>query len=192
MSADRIPPRRKLTAGELELWTYVTHGVKRLKRPPRKPAPAVAEPGIKPLPAAAKPAKIKPMPIAVPALPAKPKAKPLAPLEPKARRRLSRGQSDVDARIDLHGMRQHEAHGELHRFVAHAHGAGYRLVLVITGKGKTLPGGFEALGREAGVLRRMVPQWLAEPAMRNIILGYEPASARHGGEGALYVRLRRA
>lgn len=72
-------------------------------------------------------------------------------------------------------------------FIGRAHHSEARLVLVITGKG----GGFNALGEERGVLRRLVPHWLADPTMRRMILGYEPAGLSHGGDGALYVRIRR-
>jgi DNA-nicking Smr family endonuclease len=59
-------------------------------------------------------------------------------------------------------------------------------VLVITGKGKM---GAES---ERGVLRRQVPQWLSLPEFRSLVVGFEEAHIGHGGEGALYVRVRRA
>jgi DNA-nicking Smr family endonuclease len=96
--------------------------------------------------------------------------------------RLKRGDMPIAARLDLHGMTQAEAHRALVRFVAEAHAAGKRNVLVITGKGS---GGGE------GVLRRAVPRWLEEAATRALVLTVEPARPRHGGNGALYVLLRR-
>lgn len=114
---------------------------------------------------------------------AKPPVKPApAPLETRLRRRLARGAADVDARIDLHGMTQERAHRMLLGFLRQSRARGHRLVLVITGKGGTEP---------RGVLRRVVPLWLGEAAFREIVIGYENASRRHGGEGALYVRIRR-
>lgn len=194
--------RRQLSREEHELWGHVTRGVKKLRAPPRKPAldPAATvapekvltgngsdTPARKSKSAPAPPAASPP----VPKTAHKPAQKPLVPLEPKARRRLSRGQSDVAGRIDLHGMRQEEAHQALLRFILDAHANDARLVLVITGKGKTSAQESHAGHREVGVLRRLTPHWLSEPALRHIVLGYEAASTRHGGEGAIYVRIRK-
>jgi DNA-nicking Smr family endonuclease len=85
-------------------------------------------------------------------------------------------------------MTQREAHDALLRFLRSAQDRGVTLVLVITGKGKA---GAESPG-ERGVLKRQVPQWLRLPAVRDLVVGFEPAHITHGGEGALYVRLRRA
>src|SRR5690606_2452882 len=84
-----------------------------------------------------------------------------------------------------------EAHRALLRFVQQAQRSGARVVLVVTGKG----GGDDAIiatERERGVLRRLVPHWLAEPALRALVLGFEPAARGHGGAGALDVRIRRS
>ncbi|MEM1047052.1 MAG: Smr/MutS family protein [Pseudomonadota bacterium] len=96
----------------------------------------------------------------------------------------------IDGRIDLHGMTQRSAHGRLLSFLDQARSHGSRVVLVITGKGVRTP---DAPGshRETGVLRRAVPLWLEEPAFRALVAGYSPAHRSHGGDGALYVRLRR-
>lgn len=113
---------------------------------------------------------------------------PLAPLEPKTRIGLRRGTRRVDAAIDLHGLRQAEAHRALRSFLVRSQARGDALVLVITGKGASSgPGLFE----ERGVLRRVVPDWLRLPDLRPLILGFEEATPHHGGAGALYVRLRR-
>ncbi len=114
---------------------------------------------------------------------------PLSGLEKTLARDLRRGRAEIDGRIDLHGMRQAEAHAALLAFVHRMHHRGARLVLVITGKGSPEPGPY---GDERGVLRRMVPHWLADPVLRRCVIGYEPAGRAHGGEGALYVRIRRA
>jgi DNA-nicking Smr family endonuclease len=95
-----------------------------------------------------------------------------------------RGKEPIDARLDLHGLTQAQAHSALLHFLREASARGARLVLVITGKG----------GRgdsERGVLKRQVPHWLALPEFRAFVVGYDDAGLRHGGEGALYVRLRR-
>jgi DNA-nicking Smr family endonuclease len=172
--------RRGLTPEDREVWAHVARTAKpmpgRKAPPPPPPKPEPAE-------------NAAPTPLAVPAAqPPKPRGlPPLATLEKRHRREVTRGSRAIDARIDLHGMRQAEAHQALMGFIGRAHHSEARLVLVITGKG----GGFNALGEERGVLRRLVPHWLADPAMRRMILGYEPAGLAHGGDGALYVRIRR-
>jgi len=123
-------------------------------------------------------------------VPATPSLPPLAPIERRLRQRLSRGQRSVEAVIDLHGQRQAEAHSALIGFLRSAQQRGQGVVLVVTGKGgRRLTA--EAGEREGGVLRRLVPLWLAEPALRSIVIGFEPAAPGHGGDGALYVRLRK-
>ena len=105
-----------------------------------------------------------------------------AGLDRRSAQRLRRGRMRIEARLDLHGMTQDEAHGALLRFIAQASVDGLRAVLVITGKGS----------RDAeGVLRRAAPRWLAEPACRALVLALEEAQPKHGGGGALYVLLRR-
>ncbi|NRG16771.1 Smr/MutS family protein [Rhizobiales bacterium] len=112
----------------------------------------------------------------------------LAPLDRRHRQKLARGKAGVDARIDLHGLTQAEAHTRLAGFLRFAQAKGHTLVLVITGKGS--PGG-GAFAEERGILRRVVPQWLAMAEFRSIVVGFEEAQRAHGGGGALYVRIRR-
>ena len=126
-----------------------------------------------------------PRPAAKPALP------PLAPLERTTLRALARGQRSVDAVLDLHGMRQAEAHLALGGFLRRAQSAGHGLVLVVTGKGGAGGGFALSGGDERGVLRRVVPHWLRLPDLRGVVLGFDEAVRHQGGEGALYVRLRR-
>jgi DNA-nicking Smr family endonuclease len=114
----------------------------------------------------------------------------LAALERRQARRLRSGQVEIEARLDLHGMRQSDAHAALRRFLLACHARGVRWALVITGKGATARGGASG-EHERGVLRRNVPRWLAEPELRAIVISYTAAAAPHGGEGALYVQLRR-
>ena len=113
---------------------------------------------------------------------------PLHQLEHRYRRKIVRGVTAIDARIDLHGLTQFQAHDRLLGFLYQAQARRHRVVLVITGKG----GGPErAYMDERGVLRRMVPQWLAMPDLRSVVIGYEQAHPSHGGAGALYVRIRK-
>jgi DNA-nicking Smr family endonuclease len=93
----------------------------------------------------------------------------------------------IDARVDLHGLTQAAAHQRLRHFLAEAHLTGVKMALVITGKGAP---DADRLGEERGVLRRVVPAWLASGEFRAFVIGFEPAGRRHGGEGALYVRIR--
>lgn len=113
---------------------------------------------------------------------------PLHQLEHRHRRKIVRGVTAIDARIDLHGLTQRQAHDRLRGFLHQAQARQHKVVLVITGKG----GGPErAYMDERGILRRMVPQWLSMPDLRPLVIGYEEAHASHGGHGALYVRIRR-
>lgn len=105
------------------------------------------------------------------------------PLERPVKRKIAKGRLALEARIDLHGMVQSEAHGFLLGFLIRAHERGMRHVLVITGKGTSL-------GSD-GALKRAVPLWFSLPEFRSLISSYEPAARNHGGEGALYVRLAR-
>ncbi len=102
-------------------------------------------------------------------------------IEPNRLRRIARARDPIGARLDLHGHDQDRARAALHTFLLRAHDDGARAVLVITGKGRM--GG--------GVLRLRVPEWLAEPPARGVVAGVSAAEARHGGEGALYVALKR-
>jgi DNA-nicking Smr family endonuclease len=96
----------------------------------------------------------------------------------------------VDASIDLHGLTQTLAHRRLFAFLKETRAHGARTVLVITGKGR--PGEPAAFGAyERGVLRRVVPEWLGSVEFRPLVAGYSEAGRRHGGAGAIYVRLRR-
>jgi DNA-nicking Smr family endonuclease len=152
--------------------------------------PAEPEPEPDPPPA---PAPSPPPAPRRPSPPAKPAAPPLVPLERKMMLALRRGTRAVDAVIDLHGMRQSEAQAALLAFLHRAQGAGYGIVLVITGKGGIAGGAGpdDFPFAERGVLRRVVPHWLRLPDLRPLVLGFEEASPQHGGSGALYVRLRR-
>jgi DNA-nicking Smr family endonuclease len=95
--------------------------------------------------------------------------------------RLRRGRYPVEARLDLHGLTQEEAHRALSEFVASRRAAGKRCVLVITGHGHS----------SGGILKSAAPRWLAEPSLRRHVLALAPARPQHGGAGALYVLLRR-
>lgn len=179
--------RRRLTAEEIALWQKVVARAERL-HPESAP---VAQPLPKPKPT--KPAVARPRPAPRPE-PPKPDPVPAPPptlqMDHKQFGRMKRGKLMPEGRIDLHGMTLDQAHPELTGFILSAHAAGKRLVLVITGKGKS---GDDTgpIPRPRGILRRQVPQWLAMPPLAQAVLQVTPAHLRHGGEGAFYVYLRR-
>ena len=179
--------RRILRPDERQLWSAVArsvaplHPAKLSRLEPEEPHPPV--PNTPPGPPSPGTVPVRP-PSPKPALP------PLAPLERGTLRALARGRQDLDAVLDLHGMRQDEAHAALIGFLRRSQSAGHKVVLVVTGKG-SLSAGMWGLG-ERGVLRRLVPEWLHLPQLRPVVLGFEPAARHQGGDGALYVRLRRS
>jgi len=182
--------RRGLSEEDRRLWEHVRSTARPLRSAPPEPAPPA--PAAAPSPAAPGPAVPPPPVLAAPGKkPAAPApAAPPPGLDRKTLTRLGRGTIAIDARIDLHGMTQESAHHRLLRFLEAARGEGARIVLVITGKGAPdLPAAGWSGGR--GILRRAVPDWLRSPAFRLHVAGYESAGRRHGGEGALYVRLKR-
>ncbi|WP_369720139.1 Smr/MutS family protein [Bradyrhizobium sp. LLZ17] len=179
------PRRRALSAEERELWELVAKQVKPLRKHRATKVQASARTEPQPAATLAKPAPpARPSAIAPAPRPSKPAMPPLAPLGKRERTKLSRGRSEIEARLDLHGMTQTRAHRALSGFLHRAHHDGLTFVLVITGKGRS--------GGESGVLRRQVPEWLRLPEFRAFVVGFEEAGIGHGGEGALYVRIRRA
>ena len=178
--------RRDLSEEERTLWENVARLTKPLRKKHRAAKPETASPAGE-ASVAASPATLpkSPPPASLPRA-AKPAVPPLAPLGRRERSQLSRGRKEIEARLDLHGMTQTRAHHALSDFLQRAHGDGLTFVLVITGKGRM---GAES---ERGVLRRQVPQWLSQPEFRALVVGFEEAHIGHGGEGALYVRIRRS
>ena len=180
MSARDGSRRRVLSYEERVLWTTVTKAIAPLRATARL-APDVdteaTADAVKP------PRPVGPKKASPPLAPQQPAPPPLTPLSRRMKRGVVRGKQVIDARLDLHGLTQSEAHAALLRFLRNAGARDARLALVITGKGR---------GAEPGVLRRQVPQWLGLPEFRSLVLGFEDAHVTHGGEGALYVRLRRA
>jgi DNA-nicking Smr family endonuclease len=165
---------RRLSPEERRLWHRVARSVRaapgKITEPEEAEAPEpVAAPA--PLPAAGKQAH-----------PPASRHKPGPPEDLSGQRRIRRGQSEIDARLDLHGHTQDTARLELIEFLLRQAGQGARCVLVITGKGR--------LG--AGILRARLFDWIADPELRPFIAGYAQAHPRHGGAGATYIFLRSA
>jgi DNA-nicking Smr family endonuclease len=171
--------RRELDEEEEALWRGIARSIK-----PLRPAKAAA----KLSPAMSQKERAPPPVVAPPAAPPPAKSPPLAPFDRRLKQRVARGRAAIDVRIDLHGMTQSEAHAALLRFLRRAQADDAKIALIITGKGTSGPG----QASERGVLRRQVPLWLALPEFRPFIVGFEDAHVGHGGQGALYVRLRRA
>jgi DNA-nicking Smr family endonuclease len=167
---------RKLAPDEVKLWRQVVATV--------RPAPGRLLAEMEQAAGSAHDPRAGPM--IIPAAPAakalRPKAKP-APdaIEPGRKRRIARGHDILDARLDLHGLDQDRARPVLEGFLRRAQAEGERAVLIITGKG--------VMGD--GILRRRAPEWLSEPHLRDIVAGFSPAARHHGGEGALYVAIKR-
>lgn len=122
---------------------------------------------------------------------------PIPLVERRTSRRIASGTIEIEARLDLHGLTQSAAHGRLVSFLQDAAARGLKTVLVITGKGSATRER-AASGRarreldDYGVLRRSVPRWLAEAPLRALVISYQTAAPRHGGEGAIYVLVRRS
>lgn len=168
---------RFLSPDEIELWTRVTADVRPSPgRAARRAPEAAAQRGVEPKTAQPpQAAEKKPQPRPAP---------PLSELDHRTRTKLRRGRLEVDAKLDLHGLRQAEAQRALLDFLRRAQAAGLRMAIVVTGKGSR--------SEEGGVLRRLVPLWLQAPHLRDVVVGFGEASRHHGGEGALYVQIRRA
>lgn len=183
--AGKSPPApgeyRPLSAEEAELWAETMAGI--------KPLP-IKDQNHDQDPAAAAAKRVAPPPRDVTAVsPEPPELPDLAPgrtpgLDKRTAQRLRRGQLAVEAKLDLHGLTQDQAHRALADFLVSAQGAGKRCVLVVTGKGLTPRG-------DSGVLRAMLPRWLNTPPLRERVLALQAAQPRHGGTGAFYVLLKR-
>lgn len=183
---------RRLTEADIEIWLKV---VRTVRPRPGASAPEAAPLPAPPAPVTPPPPKFVPAAIRVPTADSysppisSPAGLPLAPFERRYKKKVAGGRVGIDDALDLHGLTQAQAHGALINFLMRAQAEGGRLVLVVTGKGG--PGRNRSEGAEIGVLRRVVPHWLRDACLRDIVLGFEEAAPAHGGAGALYIRLRR-
>jgi DNA-nicking Smr family endonuclease len=183
--------RRQLSDEEEALWAGFSRSIKPLKsaKPGAKTSPkSSAAPSV----ASSAPSQTRSHPV-TPRETRPAPSPPLAPLGRRLKQRVARGREPIDARLDLHGMTQQEAHAALLQFLHRAQASGVKTALIVTGKGLRKSSGGD--GRDAdykpGVLKRQVPLWLALPEFRQLVVGFDDAHVGHGGEGALYVRLRR-
>jgi DNA-nicking Smr family endonuclease len=116
------------------------------------------------------------------------------PFDHRLSRKIARGRRQIDAKLDLHGLRQSDALSALKRFLLLAQANGYRHVLIITGKGSSAAGETETpywLQGERGILKRRVPEWLRSTELSPLVVSFTDAAQHHGGNGALYVTVRR-
>lgn len=184
--------RHRLTQAEYDLWLRAMQGTHRL-RPHEQPD--LETPAPKHRPVKTHPARPAHNTVPVPKPKPAPPAEPFVPPDGTRARQIRRGRVGVDAKLDLHGMRQSEAHAELTRFILTCHAKDRRCALIITGKGGRRTAGddfgFTARHCEDGVLRRQVPLWLAQEPLRSKVLTLETAHQRDGGSGAYYVFLRK-
>jgi DNA-nicking Smr family endonuclease len=105
-------------------------------------------------------------------------------IDERRKRHLIRGKADIDARLDLHGLTQDQAHIRLKSFILNCYNNHKRFVIVITGKGKSSDG-------FGGVIKKSTPHWLQFSDISPYIIGFEQAHINHGGAGALYVWIRK-
>ncbi|MGR3469181.1 MAG: Smr/MutS family protein [Shimia sp.] len=185
---------RKLRDEERQLWNSVARTAKPLRAKPLAP---LVKPSLEPKSAAPSPPPTPGATIAPFTLGAKARTEVAVPerktpvrMDHKTFQRMARGKLKPEGRIDLHGMTLADAHPALIGFILHSYAAGRRLVLVITGKGEG-PCARGPIPYQRGILRRQVPEWLRQAPLASAILEVRPAAARHGGDGALYVYLRR-
>jgi DNA-nicking Smr family endonuclease len=182
--SDRRPRwHRPLDPEDLALWEAVKRSAKPLRPEPPRPSgpPKLAVVRAEPL---APPPVPRPLNEAPKVHPDPPRDT-LPAIDRPIRRKVGRGVEPIACRLDLHGLRQEEAHRALLGFLREARARGDRIVLVITGKGVN-----DAQG-ERGVLRRAVPRWLRLPEFRGLVAGVSEAHLGHGGAGALYVHVKR-
>jgi DNA-nicking Smr family endonuclease len=169
--------KRPLKPEERHIWGMVAatvHPLPGRATPKAEPSDAIPAPAM--TEAAAR--------IAAPSAPGakRPRPRPdLDPIEPRRKHRIAKAREPIGARLDLHGLDQDRARGVLERFLARAWDEGFRAVLVITGKGV----------QGDGILKRRTPEWLAAPHLAHMVAGISDAARHHGGEGALYVALKR-
>jgi len=180
--------RRPISEEERALWQSIAKTATPLKRRRKsEPKPAVAStekptstPKVK---TKASPKSLPPAPVSAPAKHHELSHGLSVGIDKRQAERFRGGRLPIEGRIDLHGRTQQQAHDDLRAFLADAHADGKRCVLVITGKGMT--------ASKSGVLKENVPRWLNEPGLRRHLLAFDYAERQHGGEGALYVLLKR-
>ena len=194
--------RRKLRSDELDLWQTVAESTTPLEShlasrketvPPKNPivtSETAPRRSISPFVVGAQTKEAKTRIVRTPSVTDHLHQSPVN-MDHKTFKKLKRGKIRPEGRIDLHGLRIHEARPDLTSFILRAHAAGKRLVLVITGKGRHMDDG-GPIPTRTGILRHEVPSWLRASPLATCVQQVLPASDRDGGSGAYYVYLRRS
>ena len=189
--------RRKLRADEKELWQRVAHSTDPLPQALRREKQQAKAP-VQPPRSQSEPMSL-PEAFGIGASPSSSRAPMTTPqttsrrspnMDKKTFGKMRRGKMVPEAKIDLHGMTLDRAHPALTRFILTSHNRGFRLVLVITGKGQR-DDPHDPMPRQRGILKRQVPMWLKMPPLNSAVLEVSEAHLKHGGGGAFYVYLRR-
>ncbi len=124
------------------------------------------------------------------ALPPSPKSADAFQTDHRTDKRLKRGEIEIEGKLDLHGLSRVQAYDSLVAFLLNTYSGGKKCVLVITGKGSPADRETED-GRQYGILRENLPEWIKSPPLDAIVLKIQEAHPRHGGKGAFYVLLRK-
>ena len=190
-------PPRGLTAEEAEAWARVAASVVPINPGRKVEMPKASETlppsGLNPAPKA-KPARPSlPLPpkqaISVASVPRKPRPIGSGGLDSHWDKRLKTGAIDPDFTLDLHGHGLDAAHGRLENGIAQARAMGARLVLVVTGKSRPVDAADR--GTRRGAIRAKVLDWLAAGPHADSIAAIRKSHRRHGGDGAIYIVLRK-
>lgn len=104
--------------------------------------------------------------------------------------RLKRGQIQIEATLDLHGLSLREAYNQALNFISRCYMGNKRCVLIITGKGRR-QFNRDVDAPKRGVIRDALPGWLEDAPLKSMVLKYSHAVPKDGGQGAFYVYLRR-
>ncbi|MFN3536816.1 MAG: Smr/MutS family protein [Brevundimonas sp.] len=176
---------RKLTPEDRDIWDKVARTVSPAR--PRK-AERIAVTAATVQSALKAPPKFVKPPSVIPAAPTSSRQGPGRtaqgapdPLEPRRHRRIARERDPIEATLDLHGFGRFEAQDQVTTFLTSCQSRGLRAVLLITGQGR----------RGGGVIRASIHEWLQGPGLRGVVAGFAAAHRRHGGDGAIYVTLKR-
>lgn len=173
------------------LWAFYAKSVKKLIRNQPKTR-AELEGEQPPAPKRTKKIAVDPKPVILPTLPPAAKTTAAHGLDGHTRRKLEKGELQIQARLDLHGYTQEQAYAALLAFITESHRNNARLVLVITGKGANAKAtDIHETRHTGGVLKSVVPEWLNSAALTRYIVEIQPAARKHGGDGALYVYLKK-
>ncbi|HYD23961.1 MAG TPA: Smr/MutS family protein [Croceibacterium sp.] len=187
-----MKPPRGLSAGEAALWRRVTETVTPLSPLPLAGgaaggpvSPGTASDTPSPSPSHKREGD-KPRPAAAPA----PRTDAGPGLDASWERKLARAALEPDFTLDLHGHTLDQAHARLDAGLAQARAMGARLVLLVTGKPRPVDAADR--GARRGAIRAKVLDWLAAGPHAGDIAAIRQAHRRHGGDGALYLVLKRA